>query len=259
MKYILLSILFFGMFQMFSQTNVFVSENLKYIDSTLFVKKCSRNVVQCRKYMHNKDTVVFAVHKRYEFGKYSIKDFNQINKKLNNGKEFELTLLIRNTDSIAIIADILHRANYKIVKKVEGEIDNFILEIKRDRYKESNFTVSKEFIKNYNLRLAEKVKCLQRNNKINVLHKTEKGFISLYPKTKLYECNQNIFDLKYNNAIIKPNGEYFKYENKIPLPKIKKILRAKYWNSYKESLDKSLNEFKDGFFDIMERPKYDCL
>ncbi len=49
------------------------------------------------------------------------------------------------------------------------------------------------------------------------------------------------------NAIIRPNGNYFKYKNRMSLPKIKKIRRAKYWNSYIENLDKSLNEYKDDF------------
>lgn len=259
MKQLLFAFLLFIILQFQAQKNIFLEENLTNIDSISYHKKCTRTIVNCVKYNYNKDTTVYAIQKKYAFNKFSNKKIKLIERVLNDGRKLEKRILVKSHDSIALITDLLYRANYKVVSELKDEKNNITLEIKKERYAKKTFTITNNFLKKYQLLLGKKKRCLKKFYKknIDIVYKTDKGFIKLYPKVKIYDYEHDslqICDFRdpfRDNIFIRPNGQYFKFMRGVTKNKLNKILKAKKWNKYKVSLDESLNHSKDGFFDNM--------
>lgn len=259
MKQLLFAFLLFVILQIHAQKIIFLGENLTNIDSISYHKKCTRTIVDCVKYKYNKDTIVYAIRKKYVFNKFLNKKIKLIEHVLNDGKKLERRILVKSHDSIALITDLLYRANYKVVSDIKDEKNNITLEIKKKRYTKESFTITNNFLKKHQLFLDKKKRCLKKLHKkeIDVIYRTDKGFIKLYPKVKIYDYKHDslqVFDFMdpiRGSIIVRPNSQYFKFRRGITKNKLNKILKAKKWNKYKVSLDESLNQCKDGFFDNM--------
>jgi len=239
---------------------MYIDESFKLIDSISFVNKCKNHMRKCTE-IANKDTLILAVQKRFQFGKLSKYANKRIHNEIYRNKKFNGTIIIHYSHKLKSLDDVyMQTVNNRKVKEL----------IYRKKFKKNKtISIRKEDIVKKGRKIEKRVnKCINKYKKkfnVDVLHYYYEGTTDYTPEINWVKDKNLIiknYFFKYIKqfyyVIIKPDGEYLLIGGLITPKKIKKILKNDDWSKYKEDLKKSESAREGvGFFNMQHI--HNCL
>ncbi len=243
MKIIIFLFLILFPFLNFSQTEVYLDENMEEIGKSIYISKCESHIFKCLNY--KTDTLI--VHKtlyKYSFGKISNVEYHQIRNLLMSQSKKRIdsnsTILIKFSDTLQ---------NLQILK---NNYDKHVIvcEAKNPSINHRSKNL-KSFVNGRKSWVKSKYKCIEKFKKkndvsINYVYKYENNAITSYGDFDWIKDRgifKNLFfRIMYqsNLLIVKPNGEYFLSGSHISDKSIVKLIRSNDWKKYKEDWQNSI-------------------
>jgi hypothetical protein len=230
-RIILLLALLFNCFYIFSQSPIYIDENMKTIDSEIYKIKCHSFVLKCLSIKTDSLNINKVVYK-FKFGKTDSLGYSQIRKLLleNNSQKIDANayLMISYNDTIF---------DFKASKKSFERHVNQHKTATHDKFnKESYRSNTKYWIK-------KQTKCRKKFKKLGgetfYVFNYDYGYRKENPENNLIKDSRlfkNAFFKSINSTnflLIKPDGEYFISGGHLSDSLLKKLLKNKDWTRFK--------------------------
>lgn len=222
-KIVIIFVAFFSLSSSFSQTNIYLDENLGLIDKATYNKKCDSFLFNCQT-IKNDSMTGYLVFENYKFGKLNTEDYQQVLGVLK--RDSEILELDNKTLIITYRDNLLNHLHYRQMHPNH--------QITKDNY----HIKAKEYI-------SDQKKCIEKatsNNRVRLYF--YRSFAGYFYDTETFNWKQMSQLLNklffYNNQdsmlILKPNGHYF-YFTEINQKFILELLDTNDWTPYIEALE----------------------
>lgn len=256
----------FTQFSSFSQQKIYLNENMKQVDSSLYYKKSEAYSYKAIEY----DLDSLTLHKilyKFSFGKLNKTETKQILNLLaiDSGKEISKNniIIIKYYDSIY---------NYQTSKK---KYDKHVAIHKYDTTKISLLKKPRIWHKPYNKNTYTRnnkrwekfcEKCVKKFEKINMVkvlysfkhnQKNTMKFKDLHFVKDRSVLKNTFFKIMYNFnlLVLKPNGEYFLSGGCFSDNKLKQLLKADNWENFKSDWENSIKKYPNNGFGFFSKPE----
>lgn len=254
MKIIIFLLLILFPFLNFSQSEVYLDENMKEVGKSTFKSKCESQIFKCLNYTTD-SLIIHKILYKYSFGKIKPKEYNQLRNLLIIDSKREIdsnaTIILKFRDSLQNLQVLKNRYDKHII----------VCEAKNLKMEHESKNL-KSFAKDRNTWIKSKEKCTKKftkknNVSVNYLYKYENNAVDSYSNFNWVKDRgifKNLFfKIMYqsNLLIIKANGDYFLSGSHISDKSITKLIKKKDWTKYREDWQSSLTTHKKngkGFF-----------
>ena len=240
---ILLLALFLNCFYIFSQSPIYIDENMKTIDSVVYNIKCHSFVLKCLSIKTDSLNINKVVYK-FKFGKTDSIGYSQIRKfligKTSQKNDINASLMVNYSDTIF---------DFKASK---NNFDRHVNKHKTAKHSKFNKEYYRLNTKNI---IKKQTKCAQKFKKLGgetfYVFNYDYGYKKENPESYLIKDSRlfkNAFFKSINSTsflLIKPDGEYFISGGHLSDSLLKKLLKNKDWSRFKLDWLNSYSSFSN--------------
>ncbi len=258
----------FSFFNLFSQEEIYMDENLKVIDSVTFTKKCRAYVFNCKVY--ETDSIkVNKVLNKFSFGKLYPNQFLELKqfleKQSNSNIETNNVIAIVYRDSLLGYHESLERQKRNFDIEKQRLINSLPFKITKEQLGHRlHVPTKKEYEKRIRKYAKEQQKCQtwvekKLNTKLFYTYSYDVNYPKYNPSIWLKDSGtlKNTFFKvfkQYSTIILKPNGEYFSSIAPLSIADLQNLMIEKKWSSHKHDLQNSIENYDNKPVGIFTKP-----
>lgn len=261
---ILTVLLFFTHFICQSQSEIYMDEQMKPIDTLTYAKKCRQYPYKCV-FIPTDSILIYKVLKKYDFGSLSPEAYNQIRKLLilDSKKNIE-------TNDVIVVKYVDTLRDYLSDKrKYRDHLDsvNIISSLVFQSKISTKPHDRKLYQKHIRSWIKKSKKCVKKYEKrlpvsINYVYDYEQDALETYGDFNIVKDRgifKNLFFkivCHYNLLILRPDGSYFLSGYHISDKDVKKLIETQDWSEFKNDWRSTLDLYKINGYGLFEKPDF---